>query len=70
MAAPDGRWHIVPPSSSVLADWLVSEAPAAHIQALQRIIDLGGVPFVHSGQADQHRVIDFYCRSVLPALRA
>jgi len=57
------------PSTSVLADWLVSEDPADHVQALQRIIDLGGVPFVHSGQVDQHRVIDFYRRSVLPALR-
>ena len=44
-------------------DWQV------HVQAIQKLIG-GGVThiFVHSPQPDQRRVIDFYCREVLPRL--
>ncbi|MGC9671056.1 F420-dependent hydroxymycolic acid dehydrogenase [Planosporangium sp. 12N6] len=54
------------PLPEVYAQWTVGDDPAVHIRALQKIIALGGTPFVHSGQADQQRVIDFYGSSVLP----
>lgn len=57
------------PLREVYADWPVSTDPAVHIEALQKLID-GGVShiFVHSPQADQQRVIQFYGERVLPQL--
>jgi F420-dependent hydroxymycolic acid dehydrogenase len=41
--------------------------PGIHIAALQKLFDSGAtIVNVHSGQADQRKVIDFYGRSVLP----
>ncbi|GAA1810218.1 hypothetical protein GCM10009835_32020 [Planosporangium flavigriseum] len=54
------------PLSKVSAQWVRGDDPAVHVRALQKIIDLGGTPFAHSGQADQPRVVDFYGRHVLP----
>ncbi|GAA4603334.1 F420-dependent hydroxymycolic acid dehydrogenase [Actinoallomurus liliacearum] len=59
------RW----PLEKVYAAWPRGTDPQVHITALQRLLDAGVTPFVHSGQADQPRVIDFYGREVLPHLR-
>ncbi|MFI5912028.1 TIGR03557 family F420-dependent LLM class oxidoreductase [Dactylosporangium sp. NPDC051541] len=58
------RW----PLPQVYAKWPRGTDPAPHIAVLQHIIDGGGTPFVHSGQSDQRRVIDFYGAEVLPKL--
>lgn len=50
--------------------WVVSEDPEEHVQALRKLFDAGvSQVFVHGGQLDQRRVIDFYGREVLPRLR-
>ncbi|WP_250009324.1 F420-dependent hydroxymycolic acid dehydrogenase [Actinoplanes sp. M2I2] len=59
------RWSL----PQVYANWPRGTDPDVHTAALQKIIDAGGTPMVHSGQADQHRVIDFYGEHVLPRLR-
>jgi TAT-translocated FGD2 family F420-dependent dehydrogenase len=54
----------------VYGQWVVSEDPQAHVQAIQRLFDQGATDvFVHSGQSDQRRVIDFYASQVLSSLR-
>jgi len=51
--------------------WPVSDDPEVHVQAIRRFLDAGVTDvFIHSGQMDQQRVIDFYGREVLPRLRA
>jgi TAT-translocated FGD2 family F420-dependent dehydrogenase len=59
------RWTL----PEVYASWPRGTDPRVHIDALQKTIDAGGTPMVHSGQADQRRVIDFYGERVLPHLR-
>ncbi|WP_344919593.1 F420-dependent hydroxymycolic acid dehydrogenase [Streptosporangium oxazolinicum] len=56
------RWKL----QQVYAGWPVSTDPKVHIKATQRIVDLGATPFIHSGQEDQRRVVEFYGREVLP----
>lgn len=58
------------PDDKAAENWTVSEDPDAHITALQQLID-GGVTqiYVHSGQNDQHRAIQFYAKEVLPRVR-
>lgn len=48
------------PDDKAAENWTVSEDPDAHITALQQLID-GGMTqiYVHSGQNDQHRAIQF-----------
>jgi TAT-translocated FGD2 family F420-dependent dehydrogenase len=59
------------PLERVYADWVVSEDPAAHVRALRELLASGAtIVNVHSGQADQRRVIDFYGREVLPSMAA
>jgi len=58
------------PLEKVIAEWTVSTDPAEHVQAIEALWASGvTVVNVHSGQADQARVIDFYARKVLPQLR-
>jgi TAT-translocated FGD2 family F420-dependent dehydrogenase len=58
------------PLEEVYKDWPVSTDPAVHVQSLQELFDLGvSHVMIHSPQADQQRVIDFYSREVLPRLR-
>lgn len=53
----------------IFGDWPIGMDPTIHIAALQKLFDSGAtIVNVHSGQADQNKVIDFYCRSVLPEL--
>jgi Luciferase-like monooxygenase len=55
------------PLDRVFADWPIGTDPAIHISALQKLFDSGAtIVNVHSGQADQNKVIDFYRRLVLP----
>jgi TAT-translocated FGD2 family F420-dependent dehydrogenase len=56
------RW----PLSKVYASWPRGTDPQVHIRAVQRLLDIGATPFIHSGQDDQEKVIDFYAREVLP----
>jgi alkanesulfonate monooxygenase SsuD/methylene tetrahydromethanopterin reductase-like flavin-dependent oxidoreductase (luciferase family) len=58
------------PLPKVYADWTVSSEPAAHIKALDELLDSGvSIVNVHSGQTDQRAVIEFYGTHVLPKLR-
>jgi TAT-translocated FGD2 family F420-dependent dehydrogenase len=53
----------------VYKNWLVSDDPEEHAQSIQQLIDAGVTQvYVHSGQYDQQRVIDFYGKEVLPRL--
>ncbi|GII56799.1 F420-dependent hydroxymycolic acid dehydrogenase [Planotetraspora thailandica] len=56
------RW----PLSKVYANWPRGTDPQVHVTAVQRLLDAGATPFIHAGQADQSKVIDFYSREVLP----
>jgi hypothetical protein len=54
----------------VYRNWVVSEDPQVHAQAIQKLLDRGATNvFIHSGQSDQQRVIGFYAHEVLPQLR-
>ncbi|NHC46806.1 TIGR03557 family F420-dependent LLM class oxidoreductase [Motilibacter aurantiacus] len=57
------------PLPQVYGSWPKTGDPADHVAALQGVLDLGGTPFVHSGQRNQSAVIDFYGRHVLPQLK-
>jgi TAT-translocated FGD2 family F420-dependent dehydrogenase len=57
------------PLEKVYADWVVSTDPEVHVKALRELFDSGATEVnVHSGQADQRRLIDFYGTRVLPRL--
>ena len=58
------------PLDQVYGAWPASADPQIHIQGIQKLIE-GGVThiFVHSPQPDQHQVIEFYGREVLPQRR-
>jgi TAT-translocated FGD2 family F420-dependent dehydrogenase len=58
------------PLEETLQGWTVSPDPAAHIQAMQKLLESGVTAItVHSPQADQRSVIEFFGREVLPHLR-
>ncbi|ANR91438.1 F420-dependent hydroxymycolic acid dehydrogenase [Mycobacterium avium subsp. avium] len=57
------------PIDKVLAGWTVGTDPAAHINAVQRILDAGAIPFLHFPQDDPVVAIEFYRANVLPKLR-
>jgi F420-dependent hydroxymycolic acid dehydrogenase len=57
------------PLEQVARQWLVSEDPEAHLQALQELMASGATQiFIHSPQPDQAKVIRFYGEQVLPQL--
>jgi len=59
------------PLPKVYADWTVSQDPAAHVEAISKLFESGvSIVNIHSGQPDQHKVIDFYGREVMPRLKA
>lgn len=59
------------PLPKVYGDWTVSTDPAAHVEAIGKLFDSGvSIVNVHSGQPDQHKVIDFYGKEVVPRLRS
>ena len=54
----------------VTKGWTVSTDPAKHIAKARELFDSGvSIVNIHSGQADQKSVIDFYGDHVLPAFR-
>jgi F420-dependent hydroxymycolic acid dehydrogenase len=58
------------PLEQVSKDWAVSTGPAVHIKAVKELLDSGvTIVNIHSGQANQRRVIDFYGKEVLPKVR-
>jgi F420-dependent hydroxymycolic acid dehydrogenase len=58
------------PLEEVYSDWPVSNKPEAHIKKLDELFDSGAtIVNIHSGQADQMRVIEFYGSEVLPRLK-
>jgi F420-dependent hydroxymycolic acid dehydrogenase len=55
------------PLDKVFGDWPVGDDPAVHIAAIDKLFDSGvTIVNIHSGQADQQKVVDFYQSSVLP----
>ena len=55
------------PLEQVYSSWIIGEDPEVHIEGLKKLFDAGVTSvIVHSAQADQERVIDFYGKSVLP----
>src|SRR5581483_9211183 len=58
------------PLDSVYSTWTVSTDTDAHLQAIQKLVDLGATHvLVHSPQQDQVAVAEFYGRQVLPRIR-
>lgn len=58
------------PLEKVYGDWVVSTDPDAHAQKIGELFASGvTIVNVHSGQADQRKVIDFYGKEVLPRLK-
>jgi TAT-translocated FGD2 family F420-dependent dehydrogenase len=59
------------PLPKVYADWTVSSDPDAHVQTIKKLFDSGvTIVNIHSGQADQQKVIEFYGREVLPRVKS
>jgi TAT-translocated FGD2 family F420-dependent dehydrogenase len=59
------------PLEQVYEDWTVSTDPAQHLKTVRELFESGAsIVNVHTGQADQRRVIDFYGKEVLPRLAA
>jgi G6PDH family F420-dependent oxidoreductase len=53
----------------VYRQWVVGDDPEAHVRGIQRLFEQGATDvFIHSGQPDQRRVLDFYARQVLTKL--
>jgi TAT-translocated FGD2 family F420-dependent dehydrogenase len=58
------------PLDKIIGDWPVGTDPAVHLKAITELFDSGvTIVNVHSGQADQQAVLQFYGSHVLPALR-
>ena len=58
------------PEDEVAKGWTVSEQPEEHIAAISRLFEQGVTEvYVHSGQHDQDRFIDFYGTQVIPELK-
>jgi alkanesulfonate monooxygenase SsuD/methylene tetrahydromethanopterin reductase-like flavin-dependent oxidoreductase (luciferase family) len=58
------------PVEEVYRDWPVSVGPDAHVDAIAKLFDSSATAvLVHSGEADQRRVIEFYGAHVLPRLK-
>ena len=58
------------PLEQVYADWAVGTDPAVHIQKVNELFESGAtIVNIHSGQAEQRRVIEFYGKQVLPKLK-
>lgn len=58
------------PIEDLYKEMTISTDPDVHVKALQEAFSGGATEVhIHSGQADQRRVIDFYGKEVLPRLR-
>lgn len=70
-AAIQKRANAELPIDKVIADWTVSPNPEEHVAAINELFDSGAtIVNIHSGQADQQKVIEFYGNYVLPELAA
>ncbi len=59
------------PIQKLLSSWVVSSDPEAHVRKVKELYASGVTAVnIHRGQQDQHRVIDFYARQVLPQLKS
>jgi F420-dependent hydroxymycolic acid dehydrogenase len=59
------------PLPKVFGDWAVSSSPDAHVQTIKKLFDSGvTIVNIHSGQADQQKVIEFYGKEVLPRVKS
>lgn len=67
----DRRAQAEVPLDDVMKMWTISPDPEQHIRKLQHLID-GGVThiYVHAGNDDQLRAVQFYRDEVLPAVRS
>lgn len=58
------------PLNKVYGEWPIGTDPAIHTKAIKALFNSGAtIVNIHSGQADQRRVIDFYGQQVLPQMR-
>ncbi len=56
--------------AQVIETWLISRDPADHARRIRDLFAAGATHVaIHSAQADQERVVEFYGREVLPAVR-
>jgi TAT-translocated FGD2 family F420-dependent dehydrogenase len=65
----EARANAEVPLDQVIAGWIVSPDPAVHIERVAALFRAGAtIVNIHSGQAEQRRVIEFYGRDVLPGV--
>jgi len=58
------------PIEKVLSSWAVGTDPAVHIKKVQELFDSGAtIVNIHTGQADQKKLLDFYRSNVLPKFK-
>jgi hypothetical protein len=58
------------PLPKAYSSWPIGKDPAVHIKAIEELFASGAsIVNIHSGQADQNAVVDFYGKNVLPQLR-
>jgi TAT-translocated FGD2 family F420-dependent dehydrogenase len=58
------------PLEKVYEEWPIGTDPSVHLKTINELFQSGAtIVNVHSGQADQKKVIDFYGKEVLPRLR-
>ena len=58
------------PLDQVYADWPVSTDPAAHLKVVNELFESGvSIVNIHSGQADQQRVLEFYGKEIVPKVK-
>jgi coenzyme F420-dependent glucose-6-phosphate dehydrogenase len=57
------------PIEQVIKGWPISTDPEPHLEKIHELQESGvSIVNIHSGQADQQRVIEFYATHVLPKL--
>lgn len=58
------------PLDQVYDGWPIGTDPKVHIKTINDLFDSGAtIVNIHSGQSEQRRVIEFYAKEVLPALK-
>jgi hypothetical protein len=58
------------PLEQVYGEWPVGTDPNIHLKAITELFESGvTIVNIHTGQADQQRLIEFYGKEVLPRVR-
>jgi TAT-translocated FGD2 family F420-dependent dehydrogenase len=58
------------PLEKIYEDWAIGSNPEIHANKIQELFQAGAtIVNIHSGEADQKKVIDFYGKKVLPRLK-